>query len=99
MFKYTKKRSGFYKLVVDGVEVTNHTDPMEAVENAGAALVTKPDAVVRVIHDYELWVEWEKVPSVVSSWTASVDVDIGPGENVVLSSTSSVGLRITPREG
>ena len=94
MFQITRK--GFYKLSVDSVEASRHADPNEAIENGQAALVTKPDAKVKV-QPPEIWIEWEDKPSVVTSWTSPVDVDIGPGENVVLSSVSSVGLRITPR--
>jgi len=93
VFKITRK--GFYRLSVDSVDVSQHTDPNEAIENGQESLVNKPDAVVNVVPP-PIRIEWEAKPSVVTSWTVPVDVSIGPGENVVLSSTTSVGLRITP---
>lgn len=94
MFKYTKKRSGYYKLLVDGVEVSQHSDAMEAVENGGAALVANPAAQVRVIHDYELWIEWEEQPQAVTDWAQVVNLTIGPHETAVLNSASTVNLKI-----
>jgi hypothetical protein len=76
------------------VEVSQHADPMEAAENAGAELVENPNAKVRVIHDYELWVEWEEQPTTVNDWSQAVSLTISPSESVVLQSSSTVTLNI-----
>lgn len=95
MFKYTKKRSGYYRLMVDGVQQEHgYTDPLEAAEAGEVRLEAKPDAVVRVVHDYELWIEWKDKPAVVSDWSAVVNVTVGPRDPVVLNSASTVTLKI-----
>jgi hypothetical protein len=55
--KLTAEGSGYYRVFVDGAEVSRHTTEREAVESSLRALAEHPGAAVRYTHDYVVRVE------------------------------------------
>jgi hypothetical protein len=97
MFKYTKKRNGYFFVHLDGVlqsQLGGSEDPVEAVEKAQRVLMANPTSRVHVSHDYELLVEFEEAPSFVNA-------NVGEILNLKLvasdpSAVSISGLSVTP---
>jgi hypothetical protein len=54
----TAKNSGYYRLNVDGVEVSKHTAEREAIESGTNIAKACPDCLVSYVHTYLVDLEW-----------------------------------------
>lgn len=58
--EYTATGAGYYRVVVDGASVSQHTRLDQAIERANAEETQAPASAVTVVHDYELRIECDE---------------------------------------
>lgn len=61
--EFTAKQSGYFRVFVNGVEVSRHTTEREALESATAQEAGDPLREVEVRHDYSVKVEDTEAPA------------------------------------
>lgn len=57
LFKFTAKNSGYYRVFVDGVQVSQHITEREALEEATEQKTMAPEKEVYFDHDYKVMIE------------------------------------------